>query len=291
MRLPEWLRHTAASLSASETAQLACKDRPTIYQAALQPLEPHDLPSSSSIMSGASGRSSLPVGLKIILIPSLREGKAPGTINWDLIFFRDFCRFLIEEGYRCASVDPEAKAIGHSTPFTPSLVCRTSSPIGKLHSNGYHGSQKRPPMGISSQRSGLFLFAVALRAADQRSLLICWLIDIDMEARKLFIRNSKERKDRIVYISDTAAMAVQQHLAIRPDPGFCSSCLPTSRGVMHPRSLTKTPGSLSAAMWCPRDSSTSQTHFRQPDVGSWYAGDFSSTLSGPRTPGHHHDLC
>jgi site-specific recombinase XerD len=28
----------------------------------------------------------------------LREGKVPGTINWDLIYFREMCRFFIEEG-------------------------------------------------------------------------------------------------------------------------------------------------------------------------------------------------
>lgn len=29
----------------------------------------------------------------------LREGIAPGTINWDLIYFRALCQFLDEEGY------------------------------------------------------------------------------------------------------------------------------------------------------------------------------------------------
>ena len=40
------------------------------------------------------------------------------------------------------------------------------------------------------------------------------LNDVDLDERKLFIRNSKERKDRVAYMSDTAAMALQQHLAI-----------------------------------------------------------------------------
>ena len=64
------------------------------------------------------------------------------------------------------------------------------------------------------------------------------LNDIDTESRNLFIRNSKERKDRIAYMSDTAALAVQQYLAIRPiqDPVHI---FPTQLGVMHPRSLQK----------------------------------------------------
>jgi site-specific recombinase XerD len=64
------------------------------------------------------------------------------------------------------------------------------------------------------------------------------LNDIDKDGRKLFIRNSKRRKDRIVYMSDTAALAMQQHLAIRliQDPVHLFT---TSRGVLHPRSLQR----------------------------------------------------
>jgi integrase len=64
------------------------------------------------------------------------------------------------------------------------------------------------------------------------------LNDIDIEARKLFIRNSKERKDRIAYMSDTAVLAVQQHLAIRlnPDAVYLFS---TQHGALHPRSLQR----------------------------------------------------
>jgi site-specific recombinase XerD len=59
-----------------------------------------------------------------------------------------------------------------------------------------------------------------------------------LDARKLFIHNSKERKDRIAYMSDMAALAVQQHLAIRPNPDavhlFTTQC-----GALHPRSLQR----------------------------------------------------
>ena len=80
--------------------------------------------------------------------------------------------------------------------------------------------------------------------ADEKSGLriseVCSLrlVDIDLEERKLFIRNSKERKDRIAYMSDTAAVAVQQHLAIRPiqDPVHL---FPTQLGVLQPRSLQR----------------------------------------------------
>jgi integrase len=59
-----------------------------------------------------------------------------------------------------------------------------------------------------------------------------------MDARRLFIHNSKERKDRIVYMSVTAALAVQQHLAIRPDSDFVH-LFTTQQGALHPRSLQR----------------------------------------------------
>jgi integrase len=37
-------------------------------------------------------------------------------------------------------------------------------------------------------------------------------------------------------------------------------------------------------MWSTNVSRTSQAYFRQPDVGDWYAGVFSSTIFGTRTP-------
>jgi site-specific recombinase XerD len=64
------------------------------------------------------------------------------------------------------------------------------------------------------------------------------LNDIDLDSRKLFIQNSKERKDRIAYMSDTAVLAVQQHLAIRPNQ-VSIYLFSTQYGALHPRSLQR----------------------------------------------------
>lgn len=56
------------------------------------------------------------------------------------------------------------------------------------------------------------LWHCGLRISEVCSLLVS---DVDLEGRKVFLRNSKERKDRMVYISDSVAMVLQQHLAIR----------------------------------------------------------------------------
>ena len=61
------------------------------------------------------------------------------------------------------------------------------------------------------------------------------LNDIDMDARRLFIHNSKERKDRIAYMSDTVALAVQQHLSFRSNQ-VSVHLFSTHNGVLHPRS-------------------------------------------------------
>ena len=79
------------------------------------------------------------------------------------------------------------------------------------------------------------LWHCGLRISEVCSLLVK---DVDLESRKLFIRNSKERKDRMVYISDTVAMALQQHLAIRPSQTagyvFASTCVAiTTRSVQR----------------------------------------------------------
>ncbi|MBN1453004.1 MAG: tyrosine-type recombinase/integrase [Anaerolineales bacterium] len=79
------------------------------------------------------------------------------------------------------------------------------------------------------------LWHCGLRVSEVCSLR---LNDIDMDARKLFIHNSKERKDRIAYISDTVALAVQQHLAIRTNSDSVY-LFTTQHGALHPRSLQR----------------------------------------------------
>jgi site-specific recombinase XerD len=66
--------------------------------------------------------------------------------------------------------------------------------------------------------------------------------DIDLDGHKLLIRNNKGRKDRMVYISGTVAMALQQHLAIHftQTTGcvFASKVLPSPDAVCKGGSTT-----------------------------------------------------
>jgi integrase len=49
---------------------------------------------------------------------------------------------------------------------------------------------------------------------------VCSLLvnDVDLPGHKLFIRNSKGRKDRVVYVSETTVKALRHHLDIRSVP-------------------------------------------------------------------------
>jgi hypothetical protein len=80
-----------------------------------------------------------------------------------------------------------------------------------------------------------WLWHCGLRISEVCSLLVN---DVDLPGRKLFIRNSKKRKDRMVYLSETSVEALHHHLASRPDPS--SAYLFTTRfGVLKRGGLWK----------------------------------------------------
>jgi integrase/recombinase XerD len=79
------------------------------------------------------------------------------------------------------------------------------------------------------------LWHCGLRISEVCSLLVN---DVDLDGRKLFIRNSKERKDRMVYISDAVTMALQQHLAIRYAQ-TTGNLFANKSGFMTPRCLQR----------------------------------------------------
>ena len=60
------------------------------------------------------------------------------------------------------------------------------------------------------------LWHCGMRSSEVRELLVR---DVDLPGRKLFIEHSKEGKDRMIYISETAAAALSEHFANRRRPG------------------------------------------------------------------------
>ena len=162
---------------------------------------------------------------------------SPGTINWDLIYFRALCQFVVEEGYEVSKAILKLKVLDTPKrlprPLAAEQVRRLEHGIQKAieEANTEFGSI----LAVRDLACFYLLWHCGLRVSEVCSLR---LNDIDMDARRLFIHNSKERKDRIVYMSDTAVWAIQQHLATRPDPG--SAYLFTAQhGALHPRSLQR----------------------------------------------------
>lgn len=167
----------------------------------------------------------------------LCEGIAPGTINWDLIYFRALCQFLVEEGYDVPKAILKLKVLDTPRrlprPLSGEQVRRLERCIQAAITDAKNDSKLK--LAVRDLACFYFLWHCGLRISEVSYLR---LNEIDLQDRKLFIRNSKERKDRIAYMSDTAALAVQQHLAIRPiqDPVHLFT---PQRGVLHPRSLQR----------------------------------------------------
>jgi integrase/recombinase XerD len=167
----------------------------------------------------------------------LREGMSPGTINWDLIYFRALCQFVVEEGYEVPKAILKLKVLDTPKrlprPLAAEQVRRLERGIQKAiaEAKTEFGSM----LAVRDLACFYLLWHCGLRISE-----VCFLrlIDIDLDARKLFIHNSKERKDRIAYMSDTAVWAVQQHLAIRPDQDAVY-LFTTQHGALHPRSLQR----------------------------------------------------
>jgi len=144
----------------------------------------------------------------------LRQDISPATINWDLIHFRMFCRFLIDEGYTVSAAMLRLKLLD-----TPRRLPRplADDQVRQLEQI----LQARVQTAKTDHRRQLawrdltcfyLLWHCGLRTSEVCSLLVN---EVDLEGRKLFIRDSKERKDRVVYISATATHALLHYLKIR----------------------------------------------------------------------------
>jgi integrase/recombinase XerC len=168
---------------------------------------------------------------------NLRKGIAPVTINWDLNNFRVFCRFVIDEGYAVPEAILRLKLLDTPRrlprPLSGEQVCHLDGCIQAAITNAY--TDKQVALAVRYLACFYLLWHCGLRISEVCSLTFH---DIDFEARKLFIRNSKERKDRMVYMSDIVALALQQYIAMLGDPNPTYIFL-TRRGIMTPRTLQR----------------------------------------------------
>jgi len=147
----------------------------------------------------------------------LREKRAPATINSVLIIFRGFCYFLIDEGYNLPQSILRMKLLKTPhrlpRPLSQDEVFRLERCIqAAIH---HTKTEYQRQLVVRDLTCFYLLWHCGLRISEVCSLLVN---DVDLPGRKLFIRNSKERKDRMVYLSKTTVEALRHYLAIRPDP-------------------------------------------------------------------------
>jgi len=167
----------------------------------------------------------------------LREKRAPATINSVLIIFRGFCYFLIDEGYNLPQSILRMKLLKTPhrlpRPLSQDQVCRLERSIqAAIHDTK---TEYQRQLVVRDLACFYLLWHCGLRISEVCSLLVN---DVDLPGRKIFIRNSKKRKDRMVYLSETSVEALHHHLASRPDPS--SAYLFTTRfGVLKRGGLWK----------------------------------------------------
>ena len=168
----------------------------------------------------------------------LKEGKAPGTINWDMINLRVFCQFVMDEGYPVPNSVLKVKLLEKPRrlprPLTQEQVLCLEEAIQNAVSEAK--SDRKMVLAVRDLACFYLLWHCGLRISEVCSLL---LPDLDISARKILIRNSKERKDRVIYISEAVVLALQQYLAIREKQAAIPLFITRGGGMMTPRTLQR----------------------------------------------------
>ncbi len=147
----------------------------------------------------------------------LQRGLDVGSINGALQVLARFCDYLGEEGY------PVSPKMTHLKPLTTPR--RLPRPLSEeqVHRLEQHVHAAIDAATSTSDRQQAILdvawfylmWHCGLRLGEVQRLNVN---DLDLDGRKLLVRDSKERKDRVVYLSDTAVSALRRHLASRSDP-------------------------------------------------------------------------
>ena len=144
----------------------------------------------------------------------LREGKAPGTINWHLYIFRSFCQFAIDEGYPVPHILTRIKVLDTPKrlprPLSDEQLLRLEACIKEASVRAENEFHRK--VAIRDLAFFYLMWQCGMRISEVRELLVQ---DVDLSDRKLFIEHSKEGRDRMIYISETAAAALGEHLATR----------------------------------------------------------------------------
>jgi site-specific recombinase XerD len=147
----------------------------------------------------------------------LREGKAAATINLHLYQFRSFCKFAIDEGHPVPHILTRIKVLDQPKrlprPLSDEQVQRLEACIQEAIAQAEREFHRK--VAIRDLACFYLMWHCGMRTAEVQELCVR---DVDLPGRKLFIAQSKEAKDRMIYISEATAAALAEHLANRRRP-------------------------------------------------------------------------
>jgi integrase len=146
----------------------------------------------------------------------LRRRLSPSTLNVNLYAFVGWCRFALEEGLPVPPPLLHFKALPLPArlprPLTDEQVRQLEQCIQTTLAESPRLFQHQ--QALMDLAWFYLLWHCGLRVGEVQRLRVS---DIDLAKRQVFIHLTKERKDRVIYISETTAQALQQHLTSRPD--------------------------------------------------------------------------
>jgi integrase/recombinase XerD len=144
----------------------------------------------------------------------LNEGRSSKGINTDMRCLRSFLLFLQDEGYPVPQSLLRVPSLKEpdSLPryLTDEQVCLLRDDFEARVINATRSNHRR--LALLDRAIFHLLWQCGLRTGEVEQLL---LEDLDLEGRKINIRDGKGRKDRTVYIADTAIQVLKEYLAVR----------------------------------------------------------------------------
>jgi site-specific recombinase XerD len=147
----------------------------------------------------------------------LQRGLRPDSVNNALRALQMFCRFLSDEGYEVPRPMTQLKLLNVPRrlprPLSEEQVRRLEQRIRTATTSATTAVQHQ--QAVLDLAAFYLMWHCGLRVGEVQRLTVK---DLDLPARKLWVRESKERKDRLVYLSDTVVRALGEHLSTRPDP-------------------------------------------------------------------------
>jgi len=147
----------------------------------------------------------------------LWRGLSASTLNGELFALMSWCEFLRQEGYPLASVMTQLPLLTQPSrpprPLSDEQVRRVEQSIQTTIAQAW--TPYRRQQAIMDQAWFYLLWHCGLRLGEVVRLTVT---DLNLSEGKLWVRLSKERKDRVVYLSGTAQHALQTHLDTRADP-------------------------------------------------------------------------